>query len=81
MTKLHEFDPEVLRAMLNAVILKSKTLNDHIARIESHGPDLRRLMAESLIGFRKEVCLLETAEIQLSTAIAMQSMDSKAHLN
>lgn len=81
MNKLSDFEPEVLRSMLGAVIYKSEELKNHIARIESHGKDMRKLMAGELINLRKEICTLETAEIQISTALASQEMDRKALLN
>jgi len=79
--KLSDFPSPVLRAMLGAVIYKGEHLKDHVKKIESYGPDMRRLMAEELVPIRKEIEQLDTAEVQIATALAMNEMNEKTLLN
>jgi hypothetical protein len=81
MIKLNEFPSSVLRAMMSAVIFKAEQLKTHVKTIEAYGPDMRRLMAGEIIEYKKEIELLDTAEIQIATALVMVEQQEKSLLN
>lgn len=81
MNKLTDFPPDVLRAMFRAVLSKGDQLKTHVEHINDYGVDMRRLMAGELIEISKEIELLDTAEIQLATAIAIAERNEKANQN